>query len=73
MSEAEIVDAITTLALTMKTIAEPSGAVGVAAVLAGRVTGRRVGVILSGGNIDPGRLAQIITGGVETGAGTKPR
>jgi threo-3-hydroxy-L-aspartate ammonia-lyase len=71
VSEAEIVDAVTTLALTMKTIAEPSGAVGVAAVLAGRVTGRRVGVILSGGNVDPDRLARIITGGVETGAGTK--
>ena len=70
VSEAEIADAVTTLALTMKTIAEPSGAVGVAAALAGRVPGRRVGVILSGGNIDPGRLAGIITGGVETGAGT---
>ena len=70
VSEAEIADAVTTLAMTVKTIAEPSGAVGVAAALAGRVTGRRVGVILSGGNIDPGRLAGIITGGVETGAGT---
>ena len=33
VSEAEIADAVTTLALTMKTIAEPSGAVGVAAAL----------------------------------------
>jgi hypothetical protein len=55
VSEAEIADAVTTLALTMKTIAEPSGAVGVAAALAGR----RVGVILSGGNIDPDRIAGI--------------
>jgi len=72
VSEAEIEDAVTTLALTAKTVTEPSGAVGVAAVLAGRVTGRRVGVILSGGNVDPGRLAQIITSGAETGEPGEP-
>ena len=65
VSEAEIMAAVTTLALTAKTVTEPSGAVSAAAVLAGRVTGRRVGVILSGGNVDPGRLARIIHSGAE--------
>lgn len=68
VSEAEIAAAVTTLALTAKTVTEPSGAVAAAAVLAGRVTGRRVGVILSGGNVDPGRLAWIIGSGAEGGA-----
>lgn len=72
VSEAEIVEAVTTLALTAKTITEPSGAVGVAAVLAGRVTGRRVGVVLSGGNVDPGRLAWIIRSGAEAEEASEP-
>jgi threonine dehydratase len=64
--------AVTTLALTTKTITEPSGAVSAAAVLAGRVTGRRVGVILSGGNVDPERLARIIHSGAETKKMSEP-
>lgn len=42
----------------MKIIIEPSAAVAVAAVLSERldVEGRRVGIILSGGNVDLGRL-----------------
>ena len=38
----------------MKLVVEPSGAVPLAAVLDGRVevAGRKVGVILSGGNVD---------------------
>ena len=39
----------------LKLVVEPSGASGLAALLAGRPTlaGRRVGVILSGANADP--------------------
>lgn len=33
-------------------VLEPSGAAGIAAVLAGKVAGSRIGVVLSGGNID---------------------
>jgi threonine dehydratase len=42
----------------MKIVVEPSAAVGLAAVLDHRqqVAGRRVGIILSGGNVDLGRL-----------------
>jgi threo-3-hydroxy-L-aspartate ammonia-lyase len=44
-----------------KLVVEPSGASALAAVLAGRVdvAGRRVGVTLSGGNVDPERFAAI--------------
>jgi len=44
-------------------IAEPTGAVPAAAVLAGHATipkGAKVGVVLSGGNIDPALLASVL-------------
>ncbi len=42
----------------MKIVIEPSSAVAVAAILKNRrlFAGRRVGVIVTGGNIDPDRL-----------------
>ncbi|MEV0997012.1 threo-3-hydroxy-L-aspartate ammonia-lyase [Nonomuraea sp. NPDC050202] len=45
----------------MKIVVEPSGATPLAALLSGRVTGlpRRVGVIVSGGNIDARRFAEL--------------
>lgn len=52
----------------MKLVAEPTGASGVAALLAGRlrVPGVRVGVILSGGNVDAARFCELV-GGAEAG------
>ncbi len=46
----------------MKVVLEPSGAAALAAVLSGAVdvAGRRVGVILSGGNVDPGRFCELL-------------
>ncbi|MDN3271946.1 pyridoxal-phosphate dependent enzyme [Streptomyces sp. MA15] len=46
----------------MKTVTEPSGATPLAALLAGRIDPlpRRVGVIVSGGNIDAQRFAQLL-------------
>jgi threonine dehydratase len=46
----------------LKLVIEPSGASALAALLAGRldVTGKRVGVIVSGGNVDAERYATII-------------
>jgi len=42
---------------------EPSGVLGVAALLEGKAeTGGRAGVILSGGNIDRGTMAKILSG-----------
>lgn len=57
-SEEEIADAMRLVWERMKIIIEPSAAVPLAAVLAGRldVAGKRVGIILSGGNVDLKRL-----------------
>ncbi|MBN2152340.1 MAG: pyridoxal-phosphate dependent enzyme [Candidatus Lokiarchaeota archaeon] len=54
VTEQEIVDAMRFLWERMKIVVEPSGAVSLAGVLSGQVTveAMRVGVILSGGNID---------------------
>jgi threonine dehydratase len=54
VSDEEICAAVRLLLEVMKIAVEPSGAVGYAAVASGRLrlSGARVGVILSGGNID---------------------
>lgn len=59
VSESEILDAMRMLAERTKLVVEPSGAVGVAALLryVSRFNGQRVGVILSGGNIELSRFA----------------
>jgi threo-3-hydroxy-L-aspartate ammonia-lyase len=46
----------------VKVVAEPSGACALAALLAGRLdaAGRRVGVILSGGNISCERFCDLL-------------
>ncbi|PZG07583.1 threo-3-hydroxy-L-aspartate ammonia-lyase [Nonomuraea aridisoli] len=46
----------------MKIVVEPSGAVPLAALLAGRLpeVPRRIGVVISGGNIDVGRFAELV-------------
>ncbi|MFQ3630280.1 threonine/serine dehydratase [Roseiflexus sp.] len=61
VSDDEIREAIRFVMLRMKLVVEPSGAAGVAAVLAGRLpdSSRRVGVIVCGGNIDPPLLASL--------------
>jgi threonine dehydratase len=62
VSDAEIVDAMTFLFDRMKLVVEPSGAVGVAALLACRVRGERIGVVISGGNVGAARFAELIGG-----------
>ena len=58
VTDAQLIDALKLLLLRAKVLVEPSGAAGMAAVLARAIPGaRRVGVILSGGNIDPQTLA----------------
>ncbi len=58
VSEREIVDAMKLVWERMKIVIEPSSAVAVAAVLKNRdvFAGQRVGVILTGGNVDLGGL-----------------
>jgi threonine dehydratase len=63
VSDPEIVDAVRFLALRARLVVEPTGAVGAAAVLAKKLPlarGARVGVVLSGGNIDPNLLIEIL-------------
>jgi threonine dehydratase len=63
VSEEDIAEAVRLLALRVKLVAEPTGAVGPAALLGGRVTlerGARVGVVISGGNVDPDLLAALL-------------
>jgi len=44
-----------------KQVVEPSGAVGVAAAMSGRFSGASVGVVVSGGNVDVARFAELTT------------
>ncbi len=62
VSEGELERAIALLLTIEKTVAEGAGAASLAAVLSSpqRYRGRRVGLILSGGNIDPRLLASVI-------------
>jgi threonine dehydratase len=63
VSDAEIVDAMRFYFERMKVVAEPSGACALAAVLSGAVAteGERVGVVLSGGNVDADRFAALVS------------
>jgi threonine dehydratase len=63
VSDAEIVAAMRWLFERAKLVAEPSGASGLAALLAGTIpaAGLRVGVVLSGANIDAARFAQLVS------------
>lgn len=64
VSDEEIKHAVRFLLLRVKILVEPTGGVPVAALLAGKLplgAGARVGVVLSGGNVDPATLADILT------------
>lgn len=67
VKDSEVAEAVFLMLERMKTVAEPAGAVGVAACLAGLVKarGERCGVVISGGNIDMYTLDQIVTKGLE--------
>jgi threonine dehydratase len=63
VSEDSIKDAVRVLFYRLKLVVEPSGALGLAALLSGKVPGKgRVGVILSGGNIDGPTMQRILAG-----------
>lgn len=65
VSDDEIAQALLLLLERAKLVVEPAGAVGVAAILAGRIreTGTTV-VVLSGGNIDPLVMDRVISHGL---------
>jgi threonine dehydratase len=62
VSDAEVKEAMRFLLLRLKLLVEPTGAVPAALLLSGRLDlrGQRVGIILSGGNADPGLLAELL-------------
>jgi threonine dehydratase len=64
VTDAEIAEAVRFMLIRMKLLVEPSGAAGVAALMAGKVSdlrGKKVGVVLSGGNVDPIVLARMLS------------
>ncbi len=63
VTDAELVECMRFFAMRMKIVVEPTGCLGFAAVNAlGRgLAGQRVGVIVSGGNVDAERFAQLLS------------
>ncbi len=62
VTDKEIVEAMVFLFDRLKLVAEPSGAVGIAALLNGKVDARdsSVGVVISGGNVGASRFAELV-------------
>jgi threonine dehydratase len=62
VSDAEIVEALKFLLFRLKILVEPTGALAVAAVLFNKLPAniRRIGVVISGGNVDADALARLV-------------
>lgn len=62
VSDEQIIAALRFLLFRTKILVEPTGAVGAAAVLSNQLPpeSKRIGVILSGGNIDPATLCRLL-------------
>ncbi|MCR4342302.1 MAG: pyridoxal-phosphate dependent enzyme [Patescibacteria group bacterium] len=61
VNEEEIAAAVLALLYHESQLVEPSGAVGLAAVISGKIrTGAKIGIIFSGGNITTGNLTKIM-------------
>lgn len=67
VSDAQLVATMRFFAERMKLVVEPTGCLAAAALLEGvaNLTGQRVGVIVSGGNVDLARYAALLAGGEE--------
>ena len=64
VSDAQLVDAMRFFASRMKLVVEPTGCLGFAAARAmkAKLKGQRVGVLLSGGNVDMARFCELLAG-----------
>ena len=63
VTDEEAPEAVRFLLMRLKLLVEPSGAAPIAALLAGKISnvkGKKVGVVLSGGNVDAGKLAKML-------------
>jgi len=77
VADVQLVEAMRVLLFQLKILAEPSGAAAVAAVMRGgfprfRAPFRRVGVVVSGGNLDAEALTGYLATGSEDDFGVKP-
>lgn len=67
VTDAEVAEAMRYAFQVLKLVVEPGGAAGLAALLAGKVRtfgDRSVGLVLSGGNVDPALFARVLAGEV---------
>jgi threonine dehydratase len=64
VSDAEIADAMRLLLRTTHTMIEPAGAAGLAGLrkLAAKLEGQRVGIVISGANVDAATLQRVLSG-----------
>jgi threonine dehydratase len=65
VTDAEVAEAMRYAFTTLKLVVEPGGSVGLAALMSGKIApkaGQAVGLVLSGGNVDPELFARIIRG-----------
>jgi threonine dehydratase len=60
VTDAQIVEAMRFAFERLKLVVEPSGAVGIAAVLEGIVEAPSIGIVISGGNVGAGRFAELL-------------
>ena len=62
VSDGEVAEAMRFAFARLKLVVEPGGCVGLAALLADKLgaTGKTVGVVLSGGNVDPDLFARVL-------------
>ena len=62
VSDAQLVDTMKFFAERMKMVVEPTGCLGAAAAMHGAypVAGKRVGILISGGNVDLSRFAALV-------------
>jgi threonine dehydratase len=78
LDDPQILSGVRFAAERLKQALEPAGAAALAAVLHGRIPirdGERVAVVASGGNLDIGRIGELMAGaaplpGADAGAGT---
>jgi len=62
VSDRQLAEAMAFFASRLKILVEPTGCLAAAAAFASEVKGKRVGVVLSGGNVDLARFAELTSG-----------
>jgi threonine dehydratase len=62
-SDAELIDCMRFLAARMKIVVEPTGCLGFAAArqMKDKLKGKRIGVLISGGNVDVQKFAELVS------------